>query len=703
MPNTLISEATIAHAPSHNRNTNTLHVRLAISRAFWLGICFDRSARYSESSAKSYPRVTISSTRSILPSHSLATRKTITLYTSSVLPVISCDSMIVPQPYPSRVPETPDFYFGDIRSRQPYTTSLTRSEVDKQFMGPQYLGASSFANFDNLQQPLNFAQQQTPREWASYTGSDQNLYQPQQLRPTPQHNAFAHRRQPSDSSDSFGTSPHMNSAYDQQRQFLSPWEAQQSPSSLQRHLPTPSHTPTQDSFPSAARSQQVQAPRISSSHQHDLPVTPRTMNGDDFNDAQFQAPQRVVPKLDRTISDIYQDELYNPSFSQPAPQQMTQQQQQQAFSSAYLQPHQHQQQHPNMVNERLQAANQARSASPGNLDKLRAVSPFRHGSPFATGSSAYGQSSSHMQSAADTRRQQKAVADAVALQQHRSRANDSQPTTISPKDAVLDYKQDPDDVNIPLFPQSQTSQPLQHSQAPSYAPHTANHRQSQFSMPQTTFDFTQPSHLSHDARYGPVSFQPMNSSQGSQAESQTLDFPAHLVSMETSKSEDVDDDDDAEDDDDDDDDDDAVFDDSIQRPARTTADSGTYTCTYHGCQERFESPARLQKHKREDHRSTGHGGPPPPSASPSAPTMTQAGPHRCDRINPQTGKPCATIFSRPYDLTRHEDTIHNRQKTKVRCHLCTDEKTFSRSDALTRHMKVVHPTEPWPAKHKKRV
>ncbi len=69
---------------------------------------------------------------------------------------------------------------------------------------------------------------------------------------------------------------------------------------------------------------------------------------------------------------------------------------------------------------------------------------------------------------------------------------------------------------------------------------------------------------------------------------------------------------------------------------------------------------------------------------------TEAGPHRCDRINPSTGKPCNSIFARPYDLTRHEDTIHNARKQKVRCALCVEEKTFSRNDALTRHMVRIH-------------
>jgi uncharacterized Zn-finger protein len=60
------------------------------------------------------------------------------------------------------------------------------------------------------------------------------------------------------------------------------------------------------------------------------------------------------------------------------------------------------------------------------------------------------------------------------------------------------------------------------------------------------------------------------------------------------------------------------------------------------------------------------------------------------RPNPSTGKPCNTVFSRPYDLTRHEDTIHNVRKEKVRCEICTDEKTFSRPDALVRHRRVKH-------------
>jgi hypothetical protein len=67
-----------------------------------------------------------------------------------------------------------------------------------------------------------------------------------------------------------------------------------------------------------------------------------------------------------------------------------------------------------------------------------------------------------------------------------------------------------------------------------------------------------------------------------------------------------------------------------------------------------------------------------------------AGLFKCERIRP-SGKPCNTVFSRPYDLTRHENTTHNARKQKARCQFCTEEITFIRNDALKRHIRAVHP------------
>lgn len=133
---------------------------------------------------------------------------------------------------------------------------------------------------------------------------------------------------------------------------------------------------------------------------------------------------------------------------------------------------------------------------------------------------------------------------------------------------------------------------------------------------------------------------------------------------------------------------------TLQRPLRIGADGGTYTCTYHGCVLRFETLALLQKHKREGHRKAqGVDGTRRPS---------QSGPHRCDRINPNTGKPCNAVFSRPYDLTRHEDTIHNASKQDNRCERCTPVKTYTRADALTRHYRFCHPDADFQGKKRPR-
>jgi hypothetical protein len=127
----------------------------------------------------------------------------------------------------------------------------------------------------------------------------------------------------------------------------------------------------------------------------------------------------------------------------------------------------------------------------------------------------------------------------------------------------------------------------------------------------------------------------------------------------------------------------------IMKPEGAKADTGAYSCTAPGCQLRFTTILKLQKHRRENH----HQFTPSDSAGMTSTlhgTSRHQGPHRCTRVNPTTGKPCNTIFSRPYDLTRHEDTIHNTTREKVRCEICNDEKTFSRQDALTRHKKVKH-------------
>jgi len=345
--------------------------------------------------------------------------------------------------------------------------------------------------------------------------------------------------------------------------------------------------------------------------------------------------------------------------------------------------------HRNNLQAALQAANTQRLNAQSQTSSPRERSPFRQGSPYAGSVHSFGSHSSpHISSAAQLRESQQAENHAAVLRQqmeHEAQNNET-PKTISPKDAVLDYHESEEEshANMPLFPieddLSEQSYNMGGRQSAAFS--------SAATMPSTAaYQFAPPSiagNIQIPNQYPFVSQQRFPQGMPNYRASEVPRFPPSLPSMESSMSD---------------------FDrEEVSKPESTRAESGTYTCTYHGCPLRFETPAKLQKHKREGHRQLPATTPMSTQgvASEALERNTQAGPHRCDRINPQTGKPCATIFSRPYDLTRHEDTIHNARKQKVRCQYCTEEKTFSRNDALTRHMRVVHPEIDFPGKTRRK-
>jgi hypothetical protein len=422
------------------------------------------------------------------------------------------------------------------------------------------------------------------------------------------------------------------------------------------------------SSPQQLQSDYSLAPSVSTLS-HNSPVTPQT-SLDELDDAsksmsngeignsdidrwmaqylQFDAPEynngmpMGIPKLDRTISDIYQDELYNPSIM-AAPQVSK------PMGQSHLNPR-------NFIADRLNAANQghmsARSQSPASR---RGHSPFRPSSPFA------GDMGSETL-------QQPQMATSVPMGQNgmnsmnMNQSNTGDIKTMSPKDAVLDF-QDGEDPAIPsLFPPGQGDFNLGDAlglrrDSGSMRPMEAFPQYTAAPMSQSQFAFAQ-----HQGRPQSNLLQ------------QTHDFPSlpTMESTETPQSQ-VN----------------MPITEGITRPTNTTSDAGTYTCTYHNCAQRFDSPSRLQRHKREAHRQTTPGG--HLISRDTSLRNSQAGPHKCERINPSTGKPCNSIFSRPYDLTRHEHTIHTAGKQKVRCHICNEDKTFSRNDALTRRkFTIIH-------------
>ncbi|KAI1104430.1 hypothetical protein F4804DRAFT_190784 [Jackrogersella minutella] len=419
----------------------------------------------------------------------------------------------------------------------------------------------------------------------------------------------------------------------------------------------------------------------------DSPATPSFHETED----DCRRPRNVfehnhVPKLDRTITDIFNDELYNPNFTitsaSPPPQTQI------AMSPSN-----------ELFAQRLQAANsQHLSAvqSPVSNPSRDDQSPFRHGSPYATAMNEFpqmGMEQMRLGSARQMHQQRKAERDAKEMRQHLARNTTQQqgtPNTISPKDALLEFNESDEGSSMPLFPQEPSNYNMEpaSNEALNVNSRTipSHHSSPSFHSVSTTpiqsgFNFSMPSNVQIPQQYPFITHRQHHHS------TPTASTYSRVSSADASNSE--------------------GGEAPSQKPEGASADGGTYTCTYHGCTQRFETPALLQKHKREGHRQANalshvRASPSASGGMPSNLFNSQAGPHKCERINPSTGKPCNTIFSRPYDLTRHEDTIHNARKQKVRCDLCTEEKTFSRADALTRHYRVCHPDVEFPGKHRRR-
>ncbi|MCJ1448967.1 MAG: hypothetical protein MMC23_009486 [Stictis urceolatum] len=428
----------------------------------------------------------------------------------------------------------------------------------------------------------------------------------------------------------------------------------------------------------------------------------KASTGEFAEDAKMMESRSGVPKLDRTMSDIYQDELYNPNMALATPAS----QPPHGLPMSYdrnLSPRR------DVFSERLQAANNghmsARSGSPADA-LSRERSPFRPTSQFVNDEIPPTRSSPpgpRLGSVAQIRERQKAEADARAFARHHQSNSLSNSRTISPKEALLDIRDQDEESMPPLFNADEApSQPNQHegnARNKSSECESIASLQGHSDSSNAAIDADAPTlRQQHNARRQratsqttqqyPFISQPRRQNSSLQSNSENFpDFPAHITSMDSTRSETRSTQSQSDSSD-------------VRRPASTTADSGTYSCTYHGCTMRFETPVKLQRHKRDGHRQ----GTPPstPGADAFASRNSQAGPHKCERINPSTGKPCNSIFSRPYDLTRHEDTIHNVKKQKVKCQFCTEDKTFSRNDALTRHMRVVHPEVDFPGKTKRK-
>lgn len=399
------------------------------------------------------------------------------------------------------------------------------------------------------------------------------------------------------------------------------------------------------------------------------------------------AQHHTGPKLMRTVSDAEQDELFNPRI---APGTATHSQPERIADT-------NNSQLPTLL-QQAQSQHLARSDPAKPVVMARGHSPFRANSPFhpartqqeiipsPTRTTAFLNVGAY--TTARSQREKDIERDAEALrQQLRKEYEELQqtPNTISPKDAYIEYAEaeDSNDAQGARFSSSQnddsfsqrsiknesdggsyhgdddTEQGYDNSLAagsrrssddvdmdyglPIYHQHSDHQEQQQFG-----------DHHQHHLNVPGYGWGDDSSSQGNSDGSHHSDPIYELTSS------------------------------PLRKPADTMANDGAYSCTVLGCSLRFSTASKMSKHRREAHRNNTPLGRDAPVKS-----LLQ-GPSRCERTNPATGKPCNTIFSRPYDLTRHEDTIHNTARQKVRCEICNDEKTFSRFDALTRHKKVKH-------------
>jgi hypothetical protein len=388
-------------------------------------------------------------------------------------------------------------------------------------------------------------------------------------------------------------------------------------------------------------------PSIASVASHDSPSTPpsyeeeRQRNGEnpsvDFWSSDYllyddQGYRNTIPKLDRTMTDIYADELYNPSF-----QITTAPPSQSASTTTSLSPQN------DVFTQRLQAANNQHLSANPNVPltiPTRERSPFRQGSPLAPTGNSFGSQPQNVRfgTATHMREQQKAEHAAQAIQSHFERVSPEQttPKTISPKDVDLVYHESDEDSKMPLFPPQQQRQSPNYRQQPSIQQETSElddnaSQQSYGSMAtsrresssafstssqaqqQGNFNFMPPA-VPGSVRQIPQQypFVPQTRRQPSGLSAVSEEFPPTLTSMESSSSEY------------------APETSEIKKPSSVAADTGTYTCTYHGCTLRFDTPAKLQRHKREGHRNSASvtSGVDESGMTSAAQRNSQAGPHK---------------------------------------------------------------------------
>lgn len=261
----------------------------------------------------------------------------------------------------------------------------------------------------------------------------------------------------------------------------------------------------------------------------------------------YEPTRNNVPKLDRTMTDIYADELYNPNFQVD--------QSTRPLSSQN-----------DVFAERLRAANSQHLNASETSRSRESSSPFRQGSPLAPATSTQ-PLNARFHTASYMREQQKDEYESEMLQRQfeKSRDEKSPPRTVSPKDVLLEYFEGEEELSVPLFPPTQQIAPQRFQELSGPAADFPAHLTSMEASSDAGEDYAA---LETKAEYA----------MQTDSRSSKLDGPPKNIEHQPKIS-------------------------GIETSTSAATSTRTYNCPRHECSLQFESPVKLRQHLLETHMS----------------------------------------------------------------------------------------------------
>lgn len=334
-----------------------------------------------------------------------------------------------------------------------------------------------------------------------------------------------------------------------------------------------------------------------------------------------------APKFDRTYTDALEDELYDESSSSTSHSVNSQ-----AQISKHATPNygfQHRvPSYPNGVYMDKSMSAPAPSQTGQRQQPQMAQSPQSHQMNGSRGANAghvlYTQANQGYDPLGNQSEAQRLSSTAVADSVRRLQAPGR--TTVSPREAFLDYPDSADFRERTLFsksgsPYSQSHEAQQSSRSNSHHTETSNSNDDDYNGSEENQVSTTPMHYQNVSTLAV----PETSRSTSHSTYQSAMYSTDVTADSGASSE-------------------SEYDPTLstRRASRSggrhSVTAKTFACP--DCGKRFEKAQPLQAHRRNSHGKSGG----PPSLSQHKFSNTS---HRCDYVDPNTGKTCNTVFSRP--------------------------------------------------------